>query len=128
MGSGGAENGPPVRPKVLIVEDEWLIAIDIATTVEGCGYEVLGPAHTVATALEILESSRVDCAMLDVNLRGETSYPVADALAGRGIPFAFLSGYASSHLRSCYQAHPLLSKPVDHDALCVELERMLRSS
>lgn len=127
MDNGGTDRGPPVRSTIMIVEDEWLIAMDIAEAVQDSGFKVAGPAHTVATALELLASTQVDGGLLDVNLRGETSYPVAEALAERRIPFAFLSGYASSQLRTCYQSHPILSKPVDQKTLRHHLTLMLRS-
>ncbi len=88
---------------VLIVEDEWLVAIDLAEEVTGDGYEVLGPAHTVSEALDLIKDADVDAALLDVNLRNETSYPVAEALAERGVPFSFLSGYAENQLEAGFQ-------------------------
>ena len=103
-----------------------MIAADLAETVEEMGYEVQGPAHEVASALDLLASVRVDGALLDVNLGGETSYPVADALASRDIPFVFLSGYANTQLRTGFETCRLLSKPIQQDALCAGLHDMLR--
>lgn len=114
------------RGTILIVEDEWLIATDLVDAVESIGYRVLGPAHTVSAALELLDEASVDAGLLDVNLRGETSYPVADALAEKGLPFAFLSGYTSDQLRPGFQDCPLLSKPLNADALRDRLSQMLR--
>jgi len=115
------------RPVILIVEDEWLIATDLADTVEAAGYTVLGPAHNVTTALELLETSpRIDGGLLDVNIRGESVYPVAEALERARIPFAFLSGYASDQLSPAYSTRPLLSKPLELRALNACLAQMLR--
>ncbi|WP_375263814.1 response regulator [Palleronia sp.] len=116
----------PGRRTILIVEDEWLIAADLADTVEGIGYHALGPAHSVSAALDLLGGAQVDAALLDVNLRGETSYPVADAMAEKGLPFAFLSGYTSDQLRPGFQDCPLLSKPLNPGALRDRLSLMLR--
>jgi CheY-like chemotaxis protein len=126
--NGGTNEGPPNRPGVLIVEDEWLIATDLAEAVRTLGYEVVGPVYSVSAALDLLDTAQVDGALLDVNLRGETSYPVAEALAARGIPFAFLSGYASSQLRTDFEDCPLLSKPVGLGDLRSRLDQMLQPS
>ncbi|MDT0684157.1 response regulator [Roseicyclus sp. F158] len=111
---------------IMIVEDDWLIADDLAHTVKDIGYRALGPAHSVSAALDILGKGEVDAALLDVNLRGETSYPVADAMAEQGIPFAFLSGYTTDQLKPGFQDRPLLSKPLNPGALRDRLSLMLR--
>lgn len=110
------------RRAVLIVEDDWLIAQDLSEEVEEAGYDVLGPAHTVPQALALLQDGNPDGAILDVNLRGETSYQIAKVLAERRIPFVFLTGYASDQLRSGFRDALLLNKPV----LVPELRTTLR--
>src|SRR5215213_12037178 len=85
--------------RVLVVEDEWLIAAEIGRALEGAGAVVLGPAHSVEQALALLrdgagpDGAGPDAALLDVNLRGEAATPVALALAGRGVPFALVTAY-----------------------------------
>jgi CheY-like chemotaxis protein len=79
--------------RVLVVEDEYLVAMDLSAWLEAAGAHVVGPASNVNAALEALQCSELDGAILDVNLRGEMAYPVADALAARGIPFVFTTGY-----------------------------------
>lgn len=82
---------------VLIVEDEYLLADDLSDALSDVGAKVVGPAGSIeqATAL-ILSREPIDVAILDVNLRGEMVFPVADALRQRGIPFAFATGYDST--------------------------------
>jgi DNA-binding response OmpR family regulator len=81
--------------RLLIVEDEYFLAQDLADQFQDLEVEVLGPAGTVADALRVLASSEVQGAVLDVNLRGERVYPVADMLRRRNVPFIFASGYGS---------------------------------
>jgi CheY-like chemotaxis protein len=81
--------------RVLVVEDEWLIAAQVGRTLERAGAVVAGPALSVAQALALLgDGPAPDGAVLDLNLRGETVTPVALALAGRGVPFLLLTAYA----------------------------------
>src|SRR4051794_18564375 len=81
--------------RLLVVEDEYLIAASLARELEGRGAEVVGPAGSVRDALALVEAEgdRLDGAVLDINLRDERVYPVADALVARGVPFIFLTGY-----------------------------------
>src|SRR4051794_18185888 len=83
------------RSCLLVVEDDYLIASDLAASLESLGYEVIGPAGSVAEALKLLEveGSRLDGAVLDINLGNERVYPVADFLKARGTPFVFTTGY-----------------------------------
>jgi two-component system, response regulator PdtaR len=82
-----------VQKSVLIVEDELLIALDLAMVLETDGWRVLGPARTVAEALRLLKTDRPSVALLDVNLGREWVTPVAEDLAARQIPFAIASAY-----------------------------------
>ena len=85
------------RPSVFLVEDDALIALDLAMQVEDMGYDVLGPYHNVATAMAALEEHLPDAAVLDFNLsKNETSAPIAEKLIATGVPLTFLSGYAPS--------------------------------
>lgn len=79
---------------VLVVEDEFLVAMSIVHALEQNGHSVLGPAPTVAAALAALDAGLPDLALLDANLRGQSVAPVADRLAGRGVPYALVTGYA----------------------------------
>ena len=108
------------RPlRILIAEDDALIAMDLADTLEALGYAVVGPVASVAAALAQAEdiASPLDGALLDLDLRGELSHPVANALDRRGVPFAFTSGYAAEMIDPAFQAHPCLLKPIEQAML-----------
>lgn len=101
--------------RLLIVEDEFIIAFDLAQTLEDLGMAIVGPAGTVSQALALVEAegAHLDGAVLDVNLRDEQVFPVADALAARGIPFVFTTGYDAAILPARYADVPRCEKPVD---------------
>jgi CheY-like chemotaxis protein len=89
---------------------------------EEAGFTVCGPAARVSEAVALIEAERVDLAVLDVNLRGETSLAVAQALVERSIPFAFMTGYVGSAVLGEFKTRPILNKPVDAAklVLCVK--------
>ena len=97
--------------RILIVEDEMLVAMSIEDMLLEHGFEVAGIASRLAPALALAREGRFDAAMLDVNLAGEASFPVADLLAERGIPFLFATGYGLAGLDERYRGHPVLQKP-----------------
>jgi DNA-binding response OmpR family regulator len=105
--------------RVLVVEDEFLIAMELRAFLEDAGFEVLGPVPTVASALDAVGSELPDAAVLDVNLYGERVTPVAVALAARNVPFVLASAYSSADL----EGEPVLAaarnvgKPVARNAL-----------
>ncbi|QRG08569.1 response regulator [Xanthobacter dioxanivorans] len=82
--------------RVLVVEDEFLVALGLEDNLRSLGYSVVGPISSLRAALEAAAHERVDAAILDVNLNGEPVYPAAAILAGRGIPFIFCSGYTGA--------------------------------
>jgi DNA-binding response OmpR family regulator len=79
--------------RILLVEDEFIIAQMLTDALADAGYEVVGPFFRVAPAEQAAAEVEIDAAILDVNVAGQLAYPVADRLADRGIPYAFLSGY-----------------------------------
>lgn len=99
------------RLRILIVEDEMLVAMNIEDMLLDLGHEVAGIASRLAPALSLAGEASIDAAMLDVNLAGETSFPVADLLAARGIPFVFATGYGLQGIEERYRDRPLLQKP-----------------
>jgi CheY-like chemotaxis protein len=103
--------------QVLIVEDEYFLAQNLADCFRDLGVDVLGPAGSVAEALRLLEHAAVEAAVLDVNLRGERVYPVADVLRRRSIPFVFASGYGGELEPAAYRDVPRCIKPVDFAVL-----------
>jgi CheY-like chemotaxis protein len=113
------------RPLILVVEDEFLIAMEIEQMLTELGCTVLGPVPSVARALALIEREEPDFAILDVNLGRERSAPVAEALRERGVPFALATGYDRSQLpEQAYQGAPHLGKPLDHQRLVGALGRL----
>src|SRR5262245_41669213 len=97
--------------RVLIVEDDALIGLELEAVLQGAGMEVVGPAHTVDAALASAAAGKPDAAILDVNLGGEKAFPVADALAGANVPFLFLTGHSATELPKRHRNRPILAKP-----------------
>jgi CheY-like chemotaxis protein len=122
------ETGPATlhRRRLLVVEDEYMIAFDLARSLEELGAEVIGPAPTVWEALNLIatDTGVLDGAVLDINLSGERAYAVADALVARQVPFVFATGYDAVAIPAAYAAVPRLNKPVDK----TELSRLLARS
>jgi CheY-like chemotaxis protein len=113
--------------RVLVVEDERLIALDNQDLLESWGCTVVGPAGSVAEALLLLEPDLPDAAVLDFDLGGETSEPVAEALCRANRPFVVTTGYATHHLGPCTAGARMLDKPVNADALKSALTELLGS-
>ena len=105
--------------RFLVVEDEYLIAADLAAFLEAQGIEVVGPAASVNEALALLESDTdgLHGAVLDVNLQDDRVYPVADVLMSRGVPFVFTTGYDTCVIPKLYADVPRCDKPVDEQRL-----------
>jgi DNA-binding response OmpR family regulator len=114
--------------RVLVVEDEPLIAFDVADHLREAGFEIVGPAGSVAAALKLLETQGCDLAVLDVNLGRETAAPIAEALSARSLPFLALSGYSSDQFPEGFKHAPMLTKPVDPKRLLAELRRLVGRS
>lgn len=125
MGAGMIEAASFGRD-VLIVEDEALGAMLLEDVLGKAGYGVIGPVASLESALFMAESGSIDAALLDINLRGKLSFPVAYILRTRGIPFIFLSGYAHEivippDLRDVV----LLAKPYNLTRILTVLSRLL---
>lgn len=97
--------------RVLVVEDEYLIALTIEELLKDLGVEVVGPASSLTAAMRLTQGTPIHAAILDVNIRGGTSYPVADVLAEKGIPFIFCSGYGDWAIEERHRTRPRLAKP-----------------
>lgn len=103
---------------ILVVEDMLLVAEVICEQLESCGCIVVGPAARVGRALVLAREEPLDGALLDVNLAGESSFPVAAALDARNIPYVFLTGYDdAAALPPEYRKLPKLGKPFRQEAL-----------
>ncbi len=103
--------------RILVVEDEMVVAMLLEDMLADLGCEVVGPASRVEEALRLAGSQAVDGAVLDVNVAGAEVYPVAEALAQRGIPFVFATGYGTVGLRDDYRGAPTVQKPFRQDEL-----------
>jgi PAS domain S-box-containing protein len=109
--------------RVMIVEDEALLAMELETLLQSAGCTVIGPFSNLEQAREAVHGEAINIALLDTNLNGEMVYPLADDLAARGVPFIFVTGYGASHLPERFRAAPRVSKPYDPSVLRRELER-----
>jgi CheY-like chemotaxis protein len=110
---------------ILVVDDEAMIAMLLEHMLLDCGCNVVGPAGAVASAIALIEANAetLDGALLDINLRGETVYPVADALMHRSVPFVFVTGYGRHQIDPRYAAIQALGKPFPSQAI----DRVVRS-
>jgi CheY-like chemotaxis protein len=97
--------------RVLVVEDEFLVSMDIQLMLTRLGCEVVGPCGDLAAGLQAVETQKLDLALLDINIRGQPVTPVADALAARRVPFVFCTGYRLDQLAGRYPTAPRLMKP-----------------
>ena len=115
--------------RILVVEDEYLIAMSLADALENVGSVIVGPVSSVDKAIKTIEAEpHIDAAVVDVNLGGVLAYPVADMLIARKIPFVFTSGYEDNVLRERYSQVKNCPKPYLFPAMEKALaEAMLRS-
>ncbi|WP_174274874.1 response regulator [Sphingomonas bacterium] len=111
--------------RILVVEDEMLVLMQIETALEELGCSAICAAASVAEALAMLAGQSFDAAMIDVNLGGEKSYPVADMLTRRGIPFAFSTGYGDHGNRIDFNDRPTLRKPYVRADLVAVFEQLI---
>jgi two-component SAPR family response regulator len=109
--------------RVLVVEDEYMLAQDLARFLEEHGAEVVGPVGTLQAALGLASQERLDAAVLDVNLRNQPVYPVADRLIERGVLVVFATGYDELLMQRPYIGLPRCPKPLDKEALLRMLAR-----
>lgn len=112
-----------IGKRLLIVEDEFVIALDLQHLLEAAGHEVVGLAANIPDALAMIESMTIDGAVLDINLRGERVTEVADLLARKEIPFVFVSGYGSAGRPPGHERIPVLAKPYSESELLSMIER-----
>jgi CheY-like chemotaxis protein len=104
--------------RVLVVEDNLLLAEVTKLLLEDSGCQVVGPAGWLQHGLELAEQEKLDGAILDINLHGEMSFPIAEVLRTRGVPFIFVTGYEDrSIVPMAYRSAPRLDKPVAEDRL-----------
>lgn len=103
--------------RVLVVEDESLVAMLLETILEDMGCTPVGPAATVDEGLAMAESETLDAALLDVNVAGRQIFPVAETLRARGVPFVFSTGYGEGGLPDEWRGQATLQKPFTESAV-----------
>ena len=104
--------------RVLIIEDESLVAMLLETILEDMGCVPVGPAATVDEGLQLTaDPAPIDAALLDVNVAGRQVFPIAEALKARGVPFVFSTGYGEGGLPDEWRGHPTLQKPFTEAAV-----------
>lgn len=115
--------------RILVVEDDYLIAEDLCDWLSSCGAEVIGPAGRLNKGLELAQNAvGLDCAVLDLNLNGESAVEIARLLRSRKVGFVFVSGYDSGELAEEFADTPRLVKPVDNAELRRVLEQEIRAA
>lgn len=123
---GAPTRGNAERGAILVVEDEVLIGMELASELTDAGWEVVGPANTLDQAIRLAnDTPKLQAALLDVNLHGHTVYPLAEALKGRGVPMIFCTGYELLEKHTDYAESAVLRKPVTAESLRFELGRIL---
>jgi DNA-binding response OmpR family regulator len=124
--SGDRATGRLCGARVLVAEDEVIVAMELQQLLEDNGAETLGPCHTIESALETATSEPLSAAILDVRLGRSLISPVARALADRGVPFVFYSGQSERDAEvAAWPSAPLVSKPCTGRALIAAVEKIL---
>ncbi len=111
--------------RVLVVEDEVMVSWALEDMLAALGCQVVGPAARVSQALDMVREEAIDLAVLDVNLNGQKSFPVADALVARGVPFVFSTGYNRDGFPDTYKVFPVMQKPYAITELTTALAGLL---
>ena len=114
------------HPRILVLEDELLIAMELAVLIERGLNIVVGPARSCPEALDLIAALKIDAAILDLQVRDEDCSPVADELDARKIPWALCTGFSASDLDSRFKSVPLISKPFRQGEIERALSQMLR--
>lgn len=112
--------------RILVVEDEYYLADDLARTLAEHGADVVGPVASAEEAERLVECAAPDCAVIDINLLGDTSCRVADCLERAGVPFLIASGYGSDMLPERFAAVPHVEKPFEPEQIATMLPKVMR--
>lgn len=121
--------GPLAGRRVLVVEDEYFLADDIAQALTACGARIVGPFGELQEAADMVAGdASIDAAIIDINLRSEMVFPLARILRARNIPFVFTTGYDSSSIEEEFRDIDLWEKPLDATAVSRDLARLIGNS
>jgi len=115
-------------PRLLVVEDEYLIRMLLEDMLADIGYDVAAAVGTIAEAATLAADGQFQAAILDVNLDGQEIFPVADILAKRGLPFVFVTGYGEQSLPERHRGRPSLQKPFQSGQLQAALAALLATA
>lgn len=112
-----------VQPRVLLVEDEYFIAVEVMKALESAGIATVGPTGSVTEALRMIESGPIDAAILDISLHSQPVYPLADELEARNVPYVFATGYGEQAIPKRFRHVPRFEKPLDLEQLVKAVAR-----
>lgn len=115
------------QARILVVEDEYFLASDLAEAIGATGATVVGPTGRLNDARELARDQAIDIAVLDVNLRGEMVFDLLDELIGRDVPIILATGYGRAGLPERYRTCHLVEKPYKIPALLAEIRKHLKS-
>jgi CheY-like chemotaxis protein len=118
----------PAKPRIFVVEDETLICMLLEDFLADLGYEVAGPATSLEKGLAMAQDVEADLGLLDVNLNGKHTFPIADILIARAIPVVYATGYGLNGLPERYINTPVLQKPFERQALSQVLATALQAN
>jgi DNA-binding response OmpR family regulator len=111
--------------RILVIEDQYLLADDIRRVLQDLGAHVVGPAPNLARGLQLIDAERIDAAVLDINLGGKDVFPLAEELKSRNVPFVFATGYEHWVLPPHFRGELRLEKPIEVSELVEALHRVL---
>lgn len=119
-----AADDPP-RGRILVIEDEAVVALDLQQMLRNAGFRIAGPAATLGDIQRLIDRGSIDCAILDLDVDRRMPLPVADLLAFADVPFVLLAGSGRVDLPRSHAHRPLLRKPVGRDDLLAALDRAM---
>ena len=111
----------------LVVEDETLVRLLTEDTLVELGHQIAGSAASLANAIRCIETIVFDFAVLDINLAGHASYPAAELLIGKSIPFLFVTGYGERGVPPAWRQYPILQKPYNSGQMRDAIDRALQT-
>ena len=114
-----------MKARILVVEDNALVAFELCRALDAAGFEIVGPARTVGSALRLIKEHRCEAAVLDIQLRGETADAVAHVLKALSIPFMTMTGYARTERPPIFEGIRHFTKPVPSSLVVSALRKMV---
>jgi DNA-binding response OmpR family regulator len=122
MTQASVSRRPLLGLRVLVVEDDYFIALELCSALRAGGADIIGPARDLESGLAAVRGEHIDCGVLDINLQGRMGFQIATELRRRDIPAIFVTGYTRSTIPAQLADMPSLEKPVDLTAVCRAVE------